>query len=568
MILVLTWAVVVGFINSGLTSSAYFAFSVLEHTSTIYVSLISVLLYMGLAITQMFYPLGGFLADVYYGRYKIVIGSLILITVSVILALAVMVVALQTDIKPSSSAALKSVFLIGGVIAGILLSLGLAGFQSNIVQFGLDQLQDSPSRKLAMFSHTLVWAERIGDTIYHSVFVILSSFNPEYYLVKDSLYALLPTINTVLIAILLLNFFTHPMFNKERVRYNPYKMIFRILNFARKHKRPVGHPSAFAYCDAFKPSRMDYAKERYGGPFTTPDVEDVKTFVRVFLMLLALGPIFVIGVPTSYYLFSSFGFHTGTENETILYYHAKEFLLQSGMLSYWLTVIFFPIYTWLLFSVLSKKSMTPKILHRILFAIVLYLLSLIAMTATDITGHILVAGNTSKCMFFHTSYGRLEKKLNLHWSVLILPNLTKTLALDLIMASTFEFISAQSPHTMKGVLVGLLFAVRGFFQLIEAVLLFPFSVKAIWEKLQVNSHFSCGTSYYVVTIAIAFLGMVMFAIAVKRYQYRKREEEPYSQSAVEEIYDRMLREREQRRVSRTNFLQGLYTNIEEAKDDE
>ena len=42
---------------------------------------------------------------------------------------------------------------------------------------------------------------------------------------------------------------------------------------------------------------MDYAKERYGGPFTTSDVEDVKTFIRVFLMLPALGLIFVLIVP-------------------------------------------------------------------------------------------------------------------------------------------------------------------------------------------------------------------------------------------------------------------------------
>ena len=56
------------------------------------------------------------------------------------------------------------------------------------------------------------------------------------------------------------------------------------------------------------------------------------------------------------------------------------------------------------------------------------------------------------------------------------------------MASTFEFISAQSPHTMKGVLVGLLFAVRGFFQLIEALLLFPFSANDIWNKFAGEKH--------------------------------------------------------------------------------
>ena len=172
-------------------------------------------------------------------------------------------------------------------------------------------------------------------------------------------------------------------------------------------------------------------------------------------------------------------------------------------------------------------------------------------------------------MSFLSEVGRMKlsfKPLHLHWSVLILPNLTKTLALDLIMTSAFEFISAQSPHTMKGVLVGLLFAVRGFFQLTEAVLLFP--LKTIWNKVAIETpQISCEFSYYLVTSFIALVGLVLFAIAARKYQYRKREEEPYSQSRVEEIYDRMLREREQKQVSRINVLQRMSCTDDLETDD-
>ena len=48
-----------------------------------------------------------------------------------------------------------------------------------------------------------------------------------------------------------------------------------------------------------RPSRIDYTKERYGGPFTTEQVEDVKTFVRILLFLVSLGPIFVMEVSSS-----------------------------------------------------------------------------------------------------------------------------------------------------------------------------------------------------------------------------------------------------------------------------
>ncbi len=44
---------------------------------------------------------------------------------------------------------------------------------------------------------------------------------------------------------------------------------------------------------------MDLGKSRYGGPFTTEQVEDVKTMFRIFLVGLSL---MVIGLSTSLHL--------------------------------------------------------------------------------------------------------------------------------------------------------------------------------------------------------------------------------------------------------------------------
>ena len=53
----------------------------------------------------------------------------------------------------------------------------------------------------------------------------------------------------------------------------------------------------------------------------------------------------------------------------------------------------------------------------------------------------------------------------------------------------YEFICAQSPHSMKGFLIGLSFAIKGFFLSIAALLFFPFS--------HVTSSFSsCGVLLY------------------------------------------------------------------------
>ena len=55
------------------------------------------------------------------------------------------------------------------------------------------------------------------------------------------------------------------------------KLIFRVLKFAAKHKAPVNR-SALTYWEEDIPSRIDLGKSKYGGPFTTEQVEDVKTY--------------------------------------------------------------------------------------------------------------------------------------------------------------------------------------------------------------------------------------------------------------------------------------------------
>ena len=563
LVLVIVWTVLVGFLNGSLNLSPSFAVSMLNNNKHILLYTVSCL-FIVLAIAMMLYPLGGLLADVYFGRYKIIRASLITMAVAMFVAVIVLVAIFQFEVSENSR---KIIFFIGGGSAFLVLAIALAGFTSNIVQFGLDQLLDAPSNKLGAFVHFIVWANRLGWTVFHMFYLIKHCYRDLNLRTRVIIYALPAVCFFTLSALVLFNCFTHRIFNKEGVKYNPYKMIFKILNFARKHKGPVGYPSAFAYCDEFKPSRLDYAKQRYGGPFTTSDVEDVKTLIRVFWMLLSIGPMFVIIVPTSYYLFATFAVHTGTESMIGNGNCSADWvLLQSGLLSEIVSTLIMPLYTWLLFSVLYRKNLLPKIVHRILFAALLFSLTPINMLAVDISGHTLK--NTGEyndtCIFLQRTVFSAKniEPLNLHWSVLIFPNLTKTLTLDLIMASTFEFISAQSPHTMKGVLVGLLFAVRGFFQLIAAVVLFPFSLKNPWNIVAKETpQISCEFSYYLVTSIIALVGLVLFMIAARKYKYRKREEEPYSQSRVEEIYDRMLQEREQRQAARIERVRTLNENV-------
>ena len=77
----------------------------------------------------------------------------------------------------------------------------------------------------------------------------------------------------------------------EHLGGNPYLLIWRVVKFAAQHNKPIRR-SAFIYCESDYPSRLDFGKRRYGGPFTTEQVEDVKTLLNILKVLLCLGPVF------------------------------------------------------------------------------------------------------------------------------------------------------------------------------------------------------------------------------------------------------------------------------------
>ena len=68
---------------------------------------------------------------------------------------------------------------------------------------------------------------------------------------------------------------------------NPVKLIVKVLNYARKNKYPRLR-SALTYWEESAPSRLDLGKDKYGGPFTEEEVEDVKTFFRFVPLLVCI----------------------------------------------------------------------------------------------------------------------------------------------------------------------------------------------------------------------------------------------------------------------------------------
>ena len=78
----------------------------------------------------------------------------------------------------------------------------------------------------------------------------------------------------------------HKWLDVHYKKSNPFKIIFKVLNYARKTKYPERR-SAFTYIDEEEPSRLDYGKHKFGGPFTEEEVEDVKTILRLLPLFLS-----------------------------------------------------------------------------------------------------------------------------------------------------------------------------------------------------------------------------------------------------------------------------------------
>ena len=270
-------------------------------------------------------PIAGWLADVRFGRYKIICLSIWVMWISSLLLTAILA-ALQLLNLQKNNYHHKLV-----MIWLVPLGIGYGGFQANIIQFGVDQLLDASSNEIVIFITWYSWSY-ISSTLMLSI--ILQYISKEYTL----LGSLLICVN-ISLAVVLIFLFKNVLI-KEPVTQNPFKLVYKVIKYALKTKSPRQR-SAFTYCEDDLPSRIDFGKIKYGGPFTTEQVEDVKTLFRVVLVTMMgcalfgmaneehskssnLRSVFLSSIsPSRYYNFSNFYYIIGT-----LLIPLNEFFLQ------------------------------------------------------------------------------------------------------------------------------------------------------------------------------------------------------------------------------------------------
>ena len=490
--------------------------------------------YGAMAVLQMsLYPVAGLIADIWCGRYKTITVSLLSIWCGFfLLTIASIVYAIKQKLVHAET----SFLLVMLTVIVVMFLAGVSGFQANAVQFSLDQLFDASSEGLSRFLHWFMWSDGLGELITRLIGAAASCsplIRAKFFVYSTAVWL------TAISFLMVLSYCKRQWFHNEPRTQNPYGTVYRVLKFVAKHDKPIRR-SALTYCDDERPTRMEYAKERFGGPFTTEMVEDVKTFLKILVMLFLIAPVFILQV-AAIYVFPLYGIHMG--NTTVDYdtgCSANWIFLQSGNLSYMVPVITMPLYIILIHPRIPRWM--PRMFSRLCVGIVLIVTSVVVMLIIQVTANYNAIhqhqDRNLTCVFLaevRTRQSALQM-LNFHVPVLIIPNLLSGIALPLVYITILEFISAQTPHTMKGLLMGVFYAFRGFFILIGCGLVYPFAQRGYWEAMV--SITNCGFYYFLLSTLLGLIVLAVVSIATKLYCYRKREERPYGPSYVEEYYSR------------------------------
>ena len=496
-------------ILSYLVTSAYFyildAVSKQSSTQTIF------------AVIGLSLPLAGWLADVHFGRYRVLSGSLWMMWISSLLLTLTLVIADLINFKH------ESIPMIAFLIP---LGIGWGGFQANIIQFGIDQLIDASTKELKSFIAWYSW------TIIASQLVI-------YYILTCITYkfaAPLLICCSLMFAITLKLLFKN-VFIKEPKTHNPFKLVYQVVKHAIKHKYPRQR-SAFTYCEDVIPSRIDFGKSKYGGPFTTEQVEDVKTLARIIIVLL---------IGCMVYSVSDEGHFTRSKLNSIFKKHPRnqpvskcssEFLF-TGF--YFISgTIFIPLCEFLIYPLFHQclpdakshyKFAIGALLRLGKFAVLLILLTYSRLSYSKYVGSLNKFNATLPCLF-HGPEGFLGAYLDYRWTA-VSEFLYVTSDL-MIYIGCLEFLCAQVPYSMKGLVLGTAYAFL-------AVYIPSFNaIKLLYGTKSLNwgsGVISCGFWFYMTKISLLITATSIFFIIMKCYKKRKREDVlPNEQIFAERYY--------------------------------
>ncbi|XP_011406717.1 PREDICTED: solute carrier family 15 member 4-like [Amphimedon queenslandica] len=395
-------------------------------------------------------------------------------------------------------------------IAFVFMLVSLSLLFTNILPYGIDQLMNESAIKIRAFIHWY-WLCLYSGYI--------------FFVVSNELIA-----SVVAFALFSFSLCLHFLF-KHRFEHipipNPYKIVFKVLKFSLKTSRTRRqHRSAFTYWGE-EPSRMDIAKERYGGCFSYEEVENVKTFLRIAVVLAAVFSLFVSNFPffnsSSYFVAQ---FKNGYEGIA-----ANAIWLLSNIIPLFVLVPLFELVILPLFPKFEYFIINP--LKGLGLANILILLSIVSLFLIDLIGRITSSISEMPCFFI---WEPVNKTIQISYWILLIPSVLAGTSLFLSYTCILEFMCSQSPYGMHGMIIGLFWFLHGVFLDIAA----GFLLIVYYHPIPSVSFMSCTSWLFMIFGIITGIGLVVYVLIARWYVNRVRDTDLGLRAAVEEHWENRL----------------------------
>ena len=442
--------------------------------------------------------LAGWLADMYLSRYRVIHAGVVIMWIS---ALVITVICIAVD-QPTPSASYSQLFFLAA------LGLGYGCFQANVIQFGIDQLTDSSTNEIISFINWYCWSVVTSGAVTNYISECLGEVGT----------FIAPLFLSVALSFITISLFScNSALVKEPVTENPFKLIHRVLRYAHKHKHPQLR-SAFTYCEDYIPSRIDFGKRKYGGPFTTEQVEDVKTFFRCLGFAIIVGGVF--GITDERFNFTSHDLKPLIQCSS-RYIFTNVYYITVALSIPLYELLFYPLFQHCLPRINSNWRVCLGMILQAGRYIVYVILN---ATVTHNYDHIKSAdGNTTyHCLL--QDIDNVPIALHVHAAMLFsIPGVISGISFILILTGVIQFLCAQVPYSMKGLLVGIFYGSMVVFMVLSGVLSELFSMESpLWKPDSLLN--DCQFWYFMVKLVLQIIAVLGMLVAGLRYKKRKRED--------------------------------------------
>ena len=449
-------------------------------------------------------PIAGWLADVRYGRYKVMCWSIWTMWMSSVLLTAD---AVMGGLVVSYKIVNKYITM----VLLIPLGIGYGGFQAIIVQLGVDQLTDASTSEIKSFVSLYVWTLISGRIVRKYIQICAVE---EYKLFGP----LLISIN--LTAVATSNFLFNHILIKEPVTQNPFKLVYKVIKYAIKNSHPKRR-SAFTYCEDHLPPRIDFGKSKYGGPFTIEQVEDVKTFMQILVAFFIVCALIGLGSGSiSFPILNALNNNDKAFDKRTSNYIFGNFYLISGTILIPINeILVYPIF----YRCLPSLKSYWKIIAGSILAMEKYIALITYITYSRqqyIDAVAPVHNATLQCLLQKPLSSSNYAFSDYRW--LAIPAILTAMSDLMYTIGIGEFFCAQVPYSMKGLVAGMFYCILVFFLALAKLFLVPFvSSKIEWGMGTISCEF-----WYVLmkVLYLVIMTVIFLALMMKCYKARKRDD--------------------------------------------